>query len=31
MSYYDNAKDIYDMLAQGKLLDAFEKYYQKML
>ena len=27
MSYYDKAKDIYDMLAQGKLLDAFEKYY----
>jgi ketosteroid isomerase-like protein len=29
MSYYDKAKDIYDMLAQGKLLDAFEKYYHK--
>lgn len=27
MSYHDKAKDIYDMLAQGKLLDAFEKYY----
>lgn len=29
MSYYDKAKDIYDMLAQGKLLDAFDKYYHK--
>jgi ketosteroid isomerase-like protein len=29
MSYYDKAKDIYDMLAQGKLLEAFEKYYHK--
>jgi ketosteroid isomerase-like protein len=27
MSYYEKAKDIYDMSAQGKLLDAFEKYY----
>jgi hypothetical protein len=27
MSYLDNAKDMYNMLAQGKLLDAFEKYY----
>jgi ketosteroid isomerase-like protein len=27
MSYYDKAKDIYDMLAKGKLLEAFEKYY----
>ena len=27
MSYYDKAKDIYDMLGQGKMLDAFEKYY----
>jgi ketosteroid isomerase-like protein len=27
MSYYDKAKDIYDMTAQGKMLDAFEKYY----
>lgn len=27
MSYKDNAKDMYNMLAQGKLLDAFEKYY----
>ena len=29
MSYYDKAKDIYDMLAQGKMLDAFNKYYHK--
>jgi hypothetical protein len=29
MNYYDKAKDIYDMLAQGKLLDAFDKYYHK--
>lgn len=27
MSYHDKAKDMYDMLAKGKLLDAFEKYY----
>ena len=27
MSYFDKAKDIYDMSSQGKLLDAFEKYY----
>lgn len=27
MSYYDKAKDIYDMSAKGKMLDAFEKYY----
>ena len=27
MSYYDKAKDIYDMSAQGKALEAFEKYY----
>jgi ketosteroid isomerase-like protein len=27
MSYYEKAKDIYDMSAKGKLLDAFEKYY----
>ena len=27
MSYYDKAKDIYDMSAQGKMLEAFEKYY----
>jgi ketosteroid isomerase-like protein len=29
MSYYDKAKDIYDMLAQGKMLEAFDKYYHK--
>jgi ketosteroid isomerase-like protein len=29
MSYYDKAKDIYDMSAKGKLLDAFEKYYHR--
>jgi ketosteroid isomerase-like protein len=29
MSYYDKAKDIYDMSAQGKSLEAFEKYYHK--
>lgn len=29
MSYYDKVKDIYDMSAQGKMLDAFEKYYHK--
>ena len=29
MSYHDKAKDIYDMMGQGKLLDAFEKYYHK--
>ncbi len=27
MSYYDKAKNIYDMMAQGKMLEAFEKYY----
>jgi ketosteroid isomerase-like protein len=27
MSYYDKAKDMYNMVAQGKMLDAFEKYY----
>jgi ketosteroid isomerase-like protein len=27
MSYYDKAKDIYDMMAKGKLLEAFDKYY----
>lgn len=27
MSYYDKVKDIYDMSAQGKMLEAFEKYY----
>src|ERR1035437_1093734 len=29
MNYYDKAKDIYDMMAQGKMLDAFNKYYHK--
>ena len=29
MNYYDKAKNIYDMLAQGKMLEAFEKYYHK--
>jgi hypothetical protein len=29
MSYYDKAKNRYDMLAQGKILDAFDKYYHK--
>jgi ketosteroid isomerase-like protein len=29
MSYYDKAKDIYDMLAKGKMLEAFDKYYHK--
>jgi ketosteroid isomerase-like protein len=27
MSYLDNAKNIYKMMAEGKLLDAFDKYY----
>jgi hypothetical protein len=27
MSYQENARNIYKMLAEGKLLDAFEKYY----
>jgi ketosteroid isomerase-like protein len=27
MSYYDKAKDIYDLSAKGKMLEAFEKYY----
>jgi ketosteroid isomerase-like protein len=27
MSYYDKARDIYNMLAEGKMLEAFEKYY----
>ncbi len=27
MSYHDKAKDIYDMLANGKMLEAFDKYY----
>lgn len=29
MNYYQKAKDLYDMLGQGKMLDAFEKYYHK--
>jgi ketosteroid isomerase-like protein len=29
MSYYDKAKNVYDMMAQGKLLEAFDKYYHK--
>jgi ketosteroid isomerase-like protein len=29
MSYYAKAKDLYTMMEQGKLLDAFEKYYSK--
>lgn len=27
MTYRERIKDIYDMMAQGKMLDAFEKYY----
>ncbi len=27
MNYQEKAKDIYDMLAVGKLMEAFEKYY----
>ena len=27
MSYYEKAKDIHDMLANGKILEAFDKYY----
>lgn len=27
MTYYEKAQDIYNQLAQGKLMDAFEKYY----
>lgn len=27
MTYAEKAKQIYDMLAQGQLMDAFEKYY----
>jgi ketosteroid isomerase-like protein len=27
MNYYDKAKDIYNMSAQGKMLEAFDKYY----
>jgi ketosteroid isomerase-like protein len=29
MSYYDKAKNVYEMMAQGKLLEAFDKYYAK--
>ena len=29
MSYYEKAKDMYDMSSQGKMLEAFEKYYHK--
>jgi len=29
MNYYQKAKDIYDMLGQGKMLEAFEKYYHQ--
>jgi hypothetical protein len=29
MNYYERAKDIYDMSAHGKMLEAFEKYYHK--
>jgi len=29
MSYLEKARDIYDMSAKGKMLDAFEKYYHK--
>lgn len=27
MTYREKAKDIYDMMAAGKMLDAFDKYY----
>jgi ketosteroid isomerase-like protein len=27
MSYYDKVKSMYDMVAQGKMMEAFEKYY----
>jgi hypothetical protein len=27
MSYTEKIKDIYDMMAQGKMMDAFDKYY----
>jgi ketosteroid isomerase-like protein len=27
MSYYDKAKDMYDLVGKGKMMDAFEKYY----
>lgn len=29
MSYYDKARNIYDMMGQGKMLEAFEKYYHR--
>lgn len=29
MNYYQKAKDIYDMLGQGKMVEAFEKYYHQ--
>ncbi len=29
MSYYEKIKDLYDMLGQGQLLDAFDKYYHE--
>lgn len=29
MSYYEKAKNMSDMVAQGKMLDAFDKYYSK--
>lgn len=29
MNYYQKAKDIYDMLGQDIMLDAFEKYYHQ--
>jgi ketosteroid isomerase-like protein len=29
MSYYDKARNIYEMMGQGKMLEAFEKYYHK--
>jgi ketosteroid isomerase-like protein len=27
MSYYDKAKHVYDMMAKGQMLEAFDKYY----
>lgn len=29
MSYYQKAKDIYEMLVQGKMIEAFEKFYHQ--
>jgi len=29
MSYYDKARNIYDMLANGQMLESFEKYYNR--